>query len=237
MYMPLAEPIVEEPDSPLSQQDNQLQLQDNHQLQLQEDQQLLLTAGRSQHHQRLPLPSGLGIGLARHVHGRSRQGVPSSQRRQQQQQQGEAGQTAPETLEDVVMGGESSSAAADMHASSSAAAAAAAAGGGAGLLYDDADEAAAMAVDGAEGAAAGGMFADAVQIGPADLACEGLGDLGLGGAAAGGGDFIRLQGVQQLGGAFEAVHLPRGGAAGAGDEEDMQQAVGHGLMQLHFNGS
>lgn len=222
MYMPLAEPGTEEPESPLSQhaqQAQQVQLQDN---------QLLLPAGRNQH-QRLPLPSGLGIGLTRHVHERSRQGW--SARPQLQQQQGE---TALEMLEDVVMGDESS-AAADMHASSSAGAATAV--GGAGGLQCDADEAAAMAVDSAEGAA-GGMFADAVQIGAADLACEGLGDLGFGGAgAAGGGGFIQLQGVEQLGGAFEAVRLPRvGGAAGTGDGEDMQ-AAGHGLMQLHFNGS
>lgn len=229
MYMPLAEPGAEEPESPLAQQAQQGQLQDN---QLQ-DNQLLLPVGRSQH-QPLPLPSGLGIGLARHVHGRRRQGWSARPQQQQQQHQGEAGETALEMVEDVVMGGESS-AAADMYASSSAGAATAV--GGAGRLQCDADEAAAMAVDSAEGAA-GGMFADAVQIGPADLACEGLGDLGFGGAGgAAGGGFIRLQGVEQLGGAFEAVRLPRvGGAAGTGDEADMQ-AAGHGLMQLHFNGS
>lgn len=140
--------------------------------------------------------------------------------------------------------------------------AAAAAGSSHAGLWGDADEAAAMAVDAAEGAAeAAGVFADAVQVGPDDMACEGLsagladsgfgpagGDFGPGSsyapatAAAGFAEsegFVFLRGVQnaRLGGAFEAVHMPHVGGAGSamvdGDEE--MQLAGQGLMQLHYN--
>jgi hypothetical protein len=132
----------------------------------------------------------------------------------------------------------------------------AAGGGGGGAEFGrvwDVDEAAAMAVDAVQ-AAAEGVFADAVQVGPADLMSEGEGlPLGLGGsggtaAAArlaagvpagmdladgdvGAGDgFIFLRGAR-LGGAFEAVNVPHID----GSDEHMQ-AAHHGVMQLQFNG-
>jgi hypothetical protein len=225
-------PLLEgEPESPLSQQQQQ-QREGPRQLPA------------------LPAPRGLGVGLARHRHS-SRQEPSPSQDHARQLQQLQILQVLDEAMEGDTGGG--------MVQLPSAAAAAGSSHAG---LWGDADEAAAMAVDAAEDAAeAAGVFADAVQVGPVDMACEGLlaGPVGSGFGAAGGafgpgstcapaaaaaGDlesegFIFLRGVPsaRLGGAFEAVHMPHVGGAGSdmvdGDEE--MQLAGPGLMQLHYN--
>lgn len=197
-------------------------------------------------HLALPAPRGLGVGLSMPRHS-SRLGGSSSQDHARRLQQLQILQVLDEAMEGDTGGG-----------MVQLPAVAAAAGSNHAELWGDADEAAAMAVDSAEDAAdAAGVFADAVQVGPDDMACEGLpaglGDSGFGPAgngfgpgssyapAAGGAEsegFVFLRGIPSacLGGAFEAVHMPFVGGAGDlvdGDEE--MQLAGQGLMQLHYN--
>lgn len=234
MYMPLVD--AQQPDSP--------QAADHHQQQRQH----LLPFSRTQHQGVLPAPRGLGMGLGR-------RGGPSRLRNQVQQQPEQ--QQTLEMLRDAAAVAEGASTYSTMDASAPGTPSAAGGGGGGGAEFGrvwDVDEAAAMAVDGVQEAAEG-VFADAVQVGPADLMSEGEGlSMGLGGslgtaaAAAGlaagvpagidladgdvgaGGGFVFLRGAR-LGGAFEAVNVPHID----GGDEDMQ-AAHHGIMQLQFIG-
>lgn len=223
MYMPLVE---EQPDTPLSAQ--------------QQQQQAHLPFGRHhQHRPALPAPRGLGLGLARHAHSSRQHGGWLGQQRQALEQEVQT----IEMLEDA--SGQGEGAAADMEftfsagldAEPAAVAPGAPAAAAAHTGFYDADEAAAMAVDSAE-AAAGGVFADAVEVGLDDLACDGLpghsfaSPSAAAGGSPGSGGFIFLRGGA-IGGAFEAVRVPRVGGGDVSDEE--MQMVGHGLMQLQFN--
>jgi hypothetical protein len=224
MYMPLVE---EQPDSRLSaQQQAQGQLPFRH---------------HQQHRPALPAPRGLGLGLTRHAHsGRHYGGWGQQQQALEQEVQ------TLEMFEDAA--GQGEDAAADMDFSAGVDAETAAAGAPAAAAightgFYDADEAVAMAVDSAK-AAAEGVFVDAEEVGLDDLACEGLpGDnfastaaaAAAGGSPGSGGGFIFLRGSDEVGGVFEAVNVPRVGRGGDVRDDDMQ-VVGHGLMQLQFNG-
>lgn len=201
-------PLVEEPDTPLG--------QDHHHYQQQHQQHAL--QGQHSRMLALPPPRGLGTGLVRYHH--TSRHMPQHGHMQQQQQQ------TLHMLQEAAEAGQG------MRMAPRPAAAA----GPSARQFWAGDDAAAMAVDGAE-AAAEGMFADAVDVAFEDLVCEGLpmgsGDGGLdGGVAAGQRAFIQLQdmGSSGLGGAFEAVQLPHGSAA-----SEQFQCPRHGLMQLHFN--